>query len=107
MILDSGPEKISPIESIKTLFRTIFTLDSKKSRRSAYNEAMSRSSLSSYEKADLRESFLMGESTVSSVKVAKMSIQDFEVLKVIGIFYKTKSNDFIRREWRIWCCSFG
>ena len=73
-------------------------------RRTALNAAMSGSELSEEEKADLKEEYLIRESTAAKKKTEKMSVKDFEMLKVLGIiiFATIHILLFVFRAWWIW-----
>lgn len=45
---------------------------------------MNGSDLSDQQKADLKQEYLIRESTVNKKKVEKMSVKDFDMLKVLG-----------------------
>jgi predicted RND superfamily exporter protein len=97
-------DKATPIESIKTALQTLFSFRSKMARRTALNAAMSGSELSEEEKADLKEEYLIRESTAAKKKTEKMSVKDFEMLKVLGIilFAMIHILLFVFRAWWIW-----
>lgn len=75
-------EHSSPLESVKTAIQRLFDFKTRTTRRKVLHNALTSTKLSDSEKATLKQEYLLRESTVNK---RKMSAQDFEFIKVLGI----------------------
>lgn len=93
------------MENIKTTLQNLFVFGSKSVRRKAFIVAMNGSDLSEEQKVELKQEYLIRESTVAKKKTEKMSVNDFEMLKVLGknielvCAYSKRSRWFWRRSF--------
>lgn len=88
LMLTSEPpqeeEKSIFSKRLETAINQIFSITTRKSRKKALSIKMKQTP-DPLEKKLLKQEFLMRESVTSMKKTQKMSIDDFEVLKIIGI----------------------
>ncbi|KAJ3307029.1 hypothetical protein HDV03_003356 [Kappamyces sp. JEL0829] len=75
-------DKHTPLENIKATITKLFAFRTRTARKMALHRELS--SLSHEEQVDLKQEYLLRESVVVKKKAERMSVADFDMLKVLG-----------------------